>query len=62
MWLCDNTSVTMAKWIFGHIILDASGVLIKYFRSRVAELWDPINIFVKVVDLLITSMAKSLVP
>ena len=62
MWLCVNTSGPMTRWGFEHIILDASGEFIKYFRSSVAELWGSINIFVSFVEVLITRMAKSLVP
>ena len=47
---------------FGNLSMDVSGALIKYFRSIVAELWDSINIFVIVVEVLITRMAKLLVP
>ena len=50
MWLCGNTSGTMARWNFGHLSLDASGELINYFRSSVTENWDSINIFVSVVE------------
>ena len=52
----------MAKWIFVHSILDAIGSFIKYFLISVAELWDSINIFVRVLEVFITRMTKSLVP
>ena len=52
----------MYRWSFGHIILDASGELIKYFISSVSELWDYINIFVSVIEVLITRMANYIVP
>ena len=51
----------MAKSIFGHLYFDVIGSLIKYFRNSVAELWDSINIFVRVVEVLAPSMDKSLV-
>ena len=61
IWLYCNTSGPMARWSFWYLRLDTSGSLIKYFRSSVAELWDSINIFVSIVELLITMVAKYLV-
>ena len=38
IWLRVNMSVSMARWSFLNISLDAIGTWIKYFRSNVAEL------------------------
>ena len=52
----------IARWSFGHPSLGASEALTKYFRSSVAEIWNSINIFVVVVEALITRMDKLVVP
>ena len=49
IWLYGKTGGPMARWVFEHLSLYASGLLIKYLRSSVAELLDSINIFVRVV-------------
>ena len=51
----------MDRWILVRLNLDASEALIKYFRSSVAEIWDSINIFVKIIKVLITIMADLVV-
>ena len=60
--LCGNTSGPMYRWSFVHISLDSSGALIKYFGSSVSKIWDSINIFMSIVEVLIKTMAKLLVP
>ena len=50
----------MARWSFGDIRLVACWALIKYFRSSVDELWYSINIFVVIVEVLVTMVAKFL--
>ena len=62
IWLCGNTRGPMVRQSFGHLSLDSSGALIKYFRISVSELWYYVNIFVIVVELFITMMSKFLVP
>ena len=52
----------MAMWSFGNLSLDESWALIKHFRISVAKLWDSINIFLSVVEVIITRMANYLVP
>ena len=52
----------MYRGDLGHLDLYASGALIKYFRSRVTDFWDSINIFVIIAEVLITRMVKFLVP
>ena len=62
IWLRVNMSVSMARWSFLNISLDAIGTWIKYFRSNVAELWYSINLFVSVEEVMITRISGSLVP
>ena len=62
IWLCGNTSGTTSRCNFGHLILDTSGTLIKYSRTSVAEIFYSINIFVRIIEVLITRMDKLLVP
>ena len=59
--MCGNTGSPMDRWILVRLNLDASEALIKYFRSSVAEIWDSINIFVKIIKVLITIMADLVV-
>ena len=52
----------MARWSYGHIGFDSSGVLIKYSRIGVTEICYSVNIFVRVVELLIKRNAKYMEP
>ena len=62
IWLYGNTSGPMTRWSSGNISSYSSWGFIKYFRCSVAEIWYSVNIFVIIVELLITRMSKSLVP
>ena len=51
----------MDRGVLLHLRLDANGGFIYYFRSSFSELWDSVNIFVSVVEVIIIRMAKLLV-